>query len=207
MKIKPIYIYLGVFIVFVAAVLFFSETTKKSNMPSKDPLAQMPDDDIHGKMRSQGNGDMPSKSNLMNDAVEKINKLKSDYEKNPNDTAKVLLYADVLIAHQPEEAVKLYNKILKIDPKRVDVLLQMTYVSFNMGDVAKAEEYNARVLSINPNNLIAKFNTGGLAQAKGDNTKARSIWTDLSSRYPNSEVGKIAGELVKQLDQNATKSK
>ncbi len=208
MKIKPLYIYLGIFVVFVAAVIFFSRTTKQSNPNmNSNSAAQMPDDDVHGKMKSQGNGDSPSKSNLMADAAEKINKIKSEYEKNPNDTSKVFKYAEVLIGHNPDEAIKLYEKILKVGPKRIDVLLQLTYVSFNMGDVKKAEEYNSKVLSIEPNNLIAKFNVGGLAQAKGDENKAKAVWQELSSKYPQTEVGKIATELIKQMSQPAAKTK
>lgn len=208
MKVRPIYIYLGVFLVFVAAMVFFSRTTKNSNNASEiNPQAQMPTDDTHSKMRSQGNGDVPSKSNVMQEAIEKINALKADVEKNPNDTAKVRQYADVQIAHKPEEAIKLYERILKIDSKRTDILLQLTFVYFNQGDVKKAEEYNSKVLTIDKNNLIAKFNTAGLAQAKGDEKKAKAIWQDLAKKYPQSEVGHLAAQLVKQLDQKPVQMK
>lgn len=208
MKVKPIYIYLGVFIVFVAAVVFFSKATKDSNKATGiNPQSQMPADDIHGKMKSQGNGGAPSKSNVMQDAIERVNKLKDDAEKYPNDTSKVRLYADVLIAHNPEEAIKLYERILKIDSKRTDILLQLTFVHFNQGDIKKAEEYNTRVLTIDNNNLIARFNVGGLAQAKGDDKKAKVIWQDLANKYPQSEVGKLASQIVKQLDQKPVQMK
>lgn len=208
MKVKPIYLYLGVIIVFIAAVIFFSKTTKDSNKALEiNPQAQMPDDDIHGKMKSQGNGDVPSKSNVMQDAVERINTLKADVTKNPNDTAKVREYADVLLAHKPEEAIKLYERILKVDSKRTDILLQLTFVYFNQGDVKKAEEYNSKVLTVDNNNLIAKFNTAGLAQAKGDEKKAKAIWQDLANKYPQSEVGHLAAQLVKQFDQKSVQMK
>ncbi|PKL81574.1 MAG: hypothetical protein CVV24_14540 [Ignavibacteriae bacterium HGW-Ignavibacteriae-3] len=201
MKLKPVYVYLGVFILFIAAVVYFSSTTKNSNKSVDiNSQAQMPDDDIHGKMKSQGNGDMPSRENLMAGAVEKINNLKSDYEKNPNDTLKIRSYADVLIAHKPEEALKLYEKILKVDPKRIDILLQMTYMTFNQGDVKKAEEFNNRALTLDPNNLIARFNTAGLAQANGDEKKAKLIWKELAAKNSDTEVGRIASELLKQMD-------
>lgn len=208
MKVKPIYIYLGVLIVFIAAMVFFSKTTQNSNNASEiNPQAQIPEDDIHSKMKSQGNGDVPSKSNVMQDAFERINNLKADVEKNPNDTLKVRQYADVLIAHKPEEAIKLYERILKVDSKRTDILLQLTFVYFNQGDVKKAEEYNSKVLSVDNNNIIAKFNTAGLAQAKGDEKKAKTIWQDLANKYPQSEVGQLAAQLVKQLDQNSNQKR
>jgi tetratricopeptide (TPR) repeat protein len=208
MKVKPIYIYLGVFVVFIAAVIFFSNTAKSSNTAKAiDPQAQMPDDDLHSKMKSQGNGDSPNKSNVMKEAVEKINNLKAAVEKNPNDTLKTREYADLLIAHKPDEAIKLYEKIIKVDPKRTDILLQMTFVYFNQGDLKKAEECNSKVLLVDKNNLIAKYNVGGLAQAKGDDKKAIAIWQDLAKNYPQTEVGRISGEVVKQLTQKTTPSK
>lgn len=208
MKVRPIFIYLGVFIVFVMAVVFFSKTTQRSNSASEiNTQAQMPNDDIHSKMKSQGNGDMPSKSNVMQDAIEKINSLKVAVEKNPNDTASVREYADVLLAHKPDEAIKLYEKVLKADPRRTDILLQLTFVYFNQGDVKKADEYNTKVLTIDDNNLIAKFNVGGLAQAKGDEKKARAVWQDLVNKYPQTEVGKLAANIIKQLDQKPVQMK
>lgn len=202
MKIKPIYIYLGVFVIFIAAVLFFSNSAKNSNQAKEiNPNAQIPKDDIHKEMAQQGNGDMPSKSNVMQEALEKMNTLKAAVEKNPKDTLKVREYAEMVQAHEPDEAIKLYENILKVGPKRTDLLLELTFLYFNKGDIKKAEEYNNKVLSINKTSLIANYNLGGLAQAKGDFKTAKAIWQDLAKKYPNTQIGNMAGELAKQLEQ------
>ena len=202
MKIKPIYIYLGIFVIFIIAVLFFSNSAKNSNQAREiNPNAQMPSDDVHKGITEQGNGDMPSKSNVMKEAVEKMNALKAAVDKNPNDTLKVREYAEMVQAHDPNEAIKLYENILKVGPKRTDLLLELIFLYFNKGDLKKAEEYNNKVLSIDKTNLIANYNLGGLAQAKGDLQKAKSIWLDLAKKYPNTQIGHMAGELAKQLDQ------
>lgn len=202
MKIKPIYIYLGVFVIFIVAVVFFSNSAKNSNQANEiNPNAQMPSDDIHKGMVQQGNGDMPSKSNVMKEAVEKMNALKSAIEKNPNDTLKVREYAEMVQAHEPDEAIRLYENILKVGPKRIDILLELTFLYFNKGDLKKAEEYNNKVLNIDKSNIIANYNLGGLAQAKGDIKAAKAIWLDLAKKYPNTQIGNMAGELAKQLDQ------
>ena len=202
MKIKPIYIYLGVFVIFVAAVVFFSNATKNSKLANElKPNAEMPKDDIHKEMAQQGNGDMPSKSNVMQEALEKMNTLKAVVEKNPNDTLKVREYAEMVQAHEPDEAIKLYENILKVGPKRTDLLLELTFLYFNKGDIKKAEEYNNKVLNIDKSNMIANYNLGGLAQAKGDIKTAKTIWQDLAKKYPNTQIGNMAGELAKQLDQ------
>lgn len=202
MKIKPIYVYLGVFVVFIAAIAFFSGVTKQSNGASAlSEGAQMPDDDIHSGMRTRGNGEIPGKDNVMKEMVEKMNALKAAIEKNPSDTAKVREYADMQITHNPEEAIKLYENILKIDPKRTDIMLQITFTYYNTGDVEKAIEYNNKVLSVDKNNLYAQYNIGGLAQAKGDNKKAITVWKELAKKYPKTEVGHIAEQAAKQLEQ------
>ena len=202
MKIKPVYIYLGVFAIFIVAVIFFSNASKNSRTAKElNPNTQAPNDDVHKGMAEQGNGDKPSKSNVMKEAVEKMNALKAAVEKNPNDTLKVREYAEMVQAHDPNEAIRLYESILKVGPKRTDLLLELTFLYFSKGDLKKAEEYNNKVLSIDKTNMIANYNLGGLAQAKGDFQKAKSIWLDLAKKYPNTQIGHMAGELAKQLDQ------
>ncbi|MEW5844009.1 MAG: tetratricopeptide repeat protein [Bacteroidota bacterium] len=198
MKIKPIYIYLSVFVIFAASILFFSNGAKKSTAINLNQNQQMPNDEVHGKLKTS---DEPSKSNVMQAAIEKLNALKADVEKNPKDTSKVREYADMLtMSHKGDDAIQYYNQILKLDPKRIDVLLQLTYVYFNKGDLAKADDYTNKILKIDKNNLFGLYNTGAIAQAKGDSKKARATWQDLSKRYPTSEVGKLAARSIQQLD-------
>ena len=200
MKLKPIYIYLGAFVVFVVALIIFSQVAKDSG--TAQPLssnAQAPNDDIHSGMRSREGGG-PSKNDVMKDAVDKMNQLKAEVESNPGDTAKVRLLADMLSAHEPDQAISYYEKILKVDSKRTDILLQLTFSYYHKGDLKKAVEYNNKVLAIDKNNLYALYNSGGLAQAGGDNQKAIKIWKDIAAKYPKSEVGHIALEASKQLE-------
>lgn len=198
MKIKAIYIYLGVFVIFVGAILFFSNGAKKSTALNLNQNQQMPNDEVHNKLKS---GEEPSKSNVMQAAIEKLNALKEDVERNPKDTSKVREYADMLtMSHKSDEAIKYYEQILKVNPKRIDVLLQLTYVYFTKGDLAKADGYTNEILIINRNNLFALYNVGAIAQAKGDSKKARAAWNNLFNRYPNTEVGKLAAKSIQQLD-------
>jgi tetratricopeptide (TPR) repeat protein len=202
MKIKPIYIYLGVFVIFVVAVILFSSATKNSKTAGElNSNSQMPNDDVHKGMVQQGSGEMPSKSNVMKEALEKMNALKVAIEKNPNDTSKVREYAEMVQVHDPIEAIRLYENILKAGPKRIDILLELTFLYFNKGDLKKSEEYNKKVLDIDGTNMIANYNLGGLAQAKGDIKTAKAIWSGIAKKYPNTQIGSMAGELAKQLDQ------
>lgn len=202
MKLKPIYIYLTIFVVFIISIVLFSNSTKKSNLTDNQQMnGQMPEDDVHKNLKSQGNGDAPSASNVMKEAIERMNKLKEEVNKNPNDTLKLREYADMLtLAHKPDEAIEYYSKILKFDPKRIDVLLQLTYVHFNKGDLDKALEYTNKALQVDKNNLIANYNLGAVLNAKGDKRQAILIWKNLALKYPNTDVGHIAKESAKQLE-------
>lgn len=202
MKLKPIYIYLTIFVVFIISIVLFSNSAKKSNLTDNQQMnGQMPEDDVHKDLKSQGNGDSPSASNVMKEAIERMNKLKEEVNRNPNDTLKLREYADMLtLAHKPDEAIEYYSKILKFDPKRIDVLLQLTYVHFNKGDLDKALEYTNKALQVDKNNLIANYNLGAVLNAKGDKRQAIIIWKNLAQKYPNTEVGHIAKESVKQLE-------
>ncbi len=199
MKIKPIFLYLGIFLVFLAALIIFSQVTKESGKPGAiSQNAQMPNDDVHSGMRSKEDG--PSKNDVMKEAIEKMNQLKAEVDKNPSDTSKTRVLADMLIAHEPEQAIKYYEKILKVDSKRTDILLQLTYAHYNRGDVKQAIEYNNKVLAIDKNNLYALYNSGGLAQAQGDKQQAIKIWKEIAAKYPKTEVGHIALQASKQLE-------
>lgn len=202
MKVRPIYIYLIVFVVFIVALVVFSDSAKKSEKASNSNISnQVPDDDIHKGMKSQGNGDVPSASNVMKEAIERMNKLKAEVDKNPNDTLKVREYADMLtLAHKPDEAISYYLKILNVDPKRIDIMLQLTYVHFNNGNLDKALEYTNKALQVDKNNLIANYNLGAILNAKGDKRQALQIWKNLASKYPNTDVGHIAKESAKQIE-------
>ncbi|MCX7876740.1 MAG: tetratricopeptide repeat protein [Melioribacteraceae bacterium] len=202
MKIKPLYIYLVIFVVFIVAVIIFSNSAKKSDLANNPNINnQMPDDDVHKGLKSQGNGETPSASNVMKEAIERMNKLKAEVDKNPNDTLKIREYADMLtLAHKPDEAIEYYSKIIKIDPKRVDVFLQLTYIHFNKGEFDKALDYTNKALAVEKDNLIATYNLGAILNAKGDKRQAINIWKNLAQKYPNTEVGHIAKESVKQLE-------
>jgi tetratricopeptide (TPR) repeat protein len=198
MKIKPLYIYLTAFVIFGIAIIIFSSSTKKGELTSPNAQqGQMPNDDIHKGMSS---GDAPSKSNVSEEAKQKMAELKAAVDKNPKDTAKVRQYADMLVFHQPDEAEIYYKKILSIDPRRTDLLLQMTLISFNKRDFNKAEKYTDDILKNNPTNATALYNLGAIANAKGDNKKARSMWENVAKKYPNTDGGRVSSNALKQLD-------
>ncbi|MFZ6033798.1 tetratricopeptide repeat protein [Melioribacter sp. Ez-97] len=194
MKFKSVYIYLLLFTAFIVTVIFLSVNTDTTN-----PHPNMPNDEIHKGM-SQKKGEMPSGSNVMEQAIQKLNALKKAYEENPNDTLRIREYADMLtMAHKPEEALKLYEKLHSIDPKRIDAMLQLTFIHFNLGELDKAEEYTAKILKIDGNYPLGLYNMGVIQQVKGNEKEARRYWEKLIEKHPNSRAAQNAKEILESL--------
>jgi cytochrome c-type biogenesis protein CcmH/NrfG len=191
MKIKPLYIY-G--ILAVAAVLVLIFLTNRQEEPS---VNNMPQDDVHSQFR---NNQVPGKENISGEFYQQMEALRLDVEKNPDDTTKLKAYADYLTAaHQFDSALPVYQEILDKDPERTDIYFALTFIYYNQKDMNKAEEVTNKVLSYDKNNLQAKYNLGAIAASKGENDKAKDIWTKLSSENPGTREAKLAEEGLGRL--------
>ncbi|MDH7603324.1 MAG: tetratricopeptide repeat protein [Melioribacter sp.] len=201
MRIKSLYIYVIIFTAFIISLIIFSPSAKEPTLQTQiNPHGQMPDDDIHRGM-SQNTEDMPSKSNVAKEALEQLNQLKEDYEKNPEDTVKIRNYADMLtLAHQHDKAIELYEKILKVDSKRIDILQHLTFLYFNKGELDKAEEMSKKILTIKKDYPLALYNLGVISHIKGDNQKAKYYWNEVLKKEPDSKLAKNAKELLQNLE-------
>jgi len=148
----------------------------------------------------KGDGSNPSNGNVNPEVIKKMDALKSAAEKNPNDTAKVREYADFLaVAHKQDEAIVLYERILKKDPKRKDLLFSLSFIYYNKQDLVKSEEITNRILLLDKNDLQAQYNLGALAASKGDIEKARLIWNKIIKEHPESQVSELAQSSLNQL--------
>lgn len=126
--------------------------------------------------------------------------LKQAVDNNPKDTIKLKEYADFLAAaHKMDEAIQIYDRILKIDPKRTDIYFAVTLLYYNKNDLQKAEVYNEKVLKYDPVNSMALYNRGALAATRGDKVKARAIWEKIIKDDPDSEVGNLAKQSLTRL--------
>ena len=200
MKIKPLYVYgIAILLVIVVIVITSTDSTEVKNEIVNDPQATMPQDDVHkGLSNNQGAG--PSKSDVKPEFWENLDKMGQEVEANPKDTLQVRKYAELLsMAHQTDKALEQYEKILKQDPNRVDILLSEGLLYFNEGKYSEAEKVTSRVLEINKNHLEAKFNLGVIAVSQGDTEKARKIWTQLVEDNPGSEAAEYAKEALTKL--------
>ena len=200
MKFKPIYLY-GVVLVAAVVLLFFFSRGKDSNLDPKTTNLQnenIPDDGIHNQLKMPESN--PTKDNVTENFHKRMGELKQAVENNPNDTLKLKEYADFLAAaHKTEEAIRMYDRILKINPKRTDIYFSITLLYYNEKDLQKAEEYNEKVLMYDPTNSMALYNRGALAATRGDKEKARTIWEKIVKDDPDSEVGNLAKQSLTRL--------
>ncbi|MFZ1290850.1 MAG: tetratricopeptide repeat protein [Melioribacteraceae bacterium] len=197
MKLKPIYFYLIIFLLAVIGIVYFS--TKENSVEEEILTEQkMPQDDIHSQFN---NSQQPSGGNVTSEFKSRLNSLEEYVNKNPNDTAKVKEYADLLYAaHNPKKSIELYKTVLEKDPKRIDILMSLAILVFNENNFDEAEKYVNRILEINPNNVEAIYNSGVMEARKGNTQLAKEKWTRIVNGFPNSKLTQTAKASLKKLE-------
>ena len=200
MKFKLAYLYVVLGIGVIITLLVLSNNNSSSDLPKENVAnEQMPNDDVHKGLKDPTKED-PSKSNVSAEVYQKMGELKKDVEANPDDTSKMKAYADFMTAaHKPEEALPYYEKILKADSKRNDILFDLAMINYNKQDFDKAEEYTKHIIENDKNNTQAMYNLGAIAASKGDKVRAREIWNKLVTDYPNNEVTQLAKTSLEKL--------
>ena len=201
MKIKPLYMYGTVFVIIIAIIVFTSSSNNEemSKLSSPNSEMGMPNDSIHSGIKGMTK-DSPNKTNVREDFWSKLEESKAKFEANPNDTTAMKKYALLLgMSHQTEKALELYEKILSINPNRVDILLAEGLAYFNDQNFAMAETVTKKIISIDVNNLEAKYNLGVIFVTKGDRDGAKKIWEELSEKHPDHNIGKLAASSLVKL--------
>lgn len=199
MKIKPLYLY-GVLGIIIIVILIISIQQVNENSESFKNFNNMPPDDIHKGLNNSMNQN-PGSSNVTAETKLKLEELRIAYEKNPDDSVKLLEYADFLLSsHRPDEAIPLYEKLLRIDPLRIDAMFALTSIYYDKADFDKAEELTNKVLKVEPDNVMALYNLGAINATKGNKGKAREIWTKIINEYPDSETKELAKNSLSRLN-------
>lgn len=203
MKLKMIHIYLIIFAVGVTILIMFIQNTGSNDSKKVAPVdianKQMPADELH-KGLNNPTTPPPTKENVSEGFKHELNALEKEFNNNPKDTSVIRKYADLLAAsHKQDEAIPLYEKILKINPHRTDILFSLSFIYYNKGDFFNAEETTKKILIYDKKNSQALYNIGAIAASKGDSRKAREIWTKLITDYPTSETAGLAKESLGKL--------
>jgi cytochrome c-type biogenesis protein CcmH/NrfG len=200
MKFKPLYLYLT--IALAAVIILVIVASQNSDEPtgiSSELSQNIPNDDVHKNLMKRGSN-QPSKENVSEEYRKKMAELKAAVEKNPDDTLALKKYADFLsAAHNMNDAVIYYEKILKVDPKRADIRFALAVIYYHQQDYAKCEDENNQVLSFDPKNQMALYNLGAVAATRGEVNKAKDFWNQVIKINPESETGKLAKESLAKL--------
>ncbi len=199
-NIRPVYIY-GVGVIIAALVFIFlsqQDVTDLTKNPGNVANQNMPNDEVHKGLN--GSVQAPNKDNVMETVMQHLTMLKKAVDESPNDTAKVKQYADFLAAaHKQDEALAYYDKILKVNPKRTDILFSVAFINYTKQNFANAEKYLDKVISYDKNNLQAFYNLGAIAASKGDKGKAKEIWSKLIKEHPKDQIAELAKKSMNEI--------
>ncbi len=199
MKFKPLYFYGAIAAVVIIILIIVSQKSDQGNLKPEDITAQqkLPDDEIHNPFTSE---ESPGKDNVSEGFRHKLEMLKKSVEENPTDTLKIREYADILAAaHQKEQAIEYYRKILNIDPTRTDILFSLSFIYYSIGNLDEAEIQTNKILAIYPENANAQYNLGAISAGKGNREKAKEIWMKIIEQHPDKEVGIKAKKSIEKL--------
>lgn len=201
MKLKPIYIYIFSLILLIVLIIVFTDKTNENERintkENKTMNGNIPDDEIHRGMKN----DMgPGRENVNKEFFRMLEKLKKMADENPKDTAKNREYAQILLdAHNPKEAIPYFKRVIEIDPKRTDILFNLTVCYFNIKDFENAELYTRKILEIEKNNFKAIYNLGVIAITSGDTLKAKNYWNDILKRSKDPQDIQIAKSSLERI--------
>jgi len=201
MKIKPLYMYLFGIVLAVAVFFFVSSDSGTSQIPAQREIAgrQMPNDAVHKGLHNPG-AQMPDKNNVDSTIIKHLEMLKTAVDKDPRDTLKLREYANFLsAAHKPDEALKYYERILKVNPERTDIILSVAYIHYTERNFDEAEKMLKSILSYDKNNLKVYYNLGAIAYSAGNKVKAKEIWTKLSKEHPKTAMGEMAKKAIAHM--------
>ena len=88
------------------------------------------------------------------------------------------------------EAMDAYDRALRIDPARVEALLNCGTLHYEDGNFEKASEYFGRAISSQPESALAHFNLGSVLEEVGDVDAARKYLRQavrLDPNYPDAQ--------------------
>lgn len=199
MKFKLIYLYGIIFIAVMVTLIIISKSNPSKKSDKENVISiQKPKDDLSNSLGIQNQN--PSSANVSKEVFEKLDRMKKLADAKPPDTLRVREYADFLAAaHQPDEAIKYYEKILTVDKKRKDIYLAITLIYYNQSKLDKAEEITNQILKLFPKDAMATYNLGAIEATKGNKVKAREIWEKLIASDPDNETAILAKNSIDRI--------
>src|SRR5580704_2610854 len=88
------------------------------------------------------------------------------------------------------EAIDAYDRALRLDPAKLEALLNCGTLHYEDGNLEKASEYFSRAISSQPDSALAHFNLGSVLDELGDVQAARNhlrLAVRLDPNYPDAQ--------------------
>jgi len=88
------------------------------------------------------------------------------------------------------EAIDAYDRALRLDPAKLEALLNCGTLHYEEGNLEKASEYFGRAISSQPDSALAHFNLGSVLDELGDVQAARNhlrLAVRLDPNYPDAQ--------------------
>jgi tetratricopeptide (TPR) repeat protein len=97
------------------------------------------------------------------------------------------------------DAKKHLEEAIKSDPSLIDARLELSLVSYQLGDADEAEKQNLAVLKLDARQPDALYNMGAICANKNRLVEARQYWTDAVKYGADTESGKNAASALTKI--------
>ena len=130
--------------------------------------------------------------------------LEKHVQNTPNDVRSAMLLAERQIGSDKQTAIATYETILTKTPDNFVVLNNLAFLSYQNGNLDKAETMAKKAVSLQPENADSVDTLAQILIAKGDKEAALNLYSDIATRpILNDEVYLNHVELLLQMDKSA----
>ena len=130
--------------------------------------------------------------------------LEKHVQNTPNDVRSAMLLAERQIGSDKQTAIATYETILTKTPDNFVVLNNLAFLSYQNGNLDKAETMAKKAVSLQPENADSVDTLAQILIAKGDIEAALNLYSDIATRpILNDEVYLNHVELLLQMDKSA----
>jgi tetratricopeptide (TPR) repeat protein len=161
--------------------------------PPISPDATMPSD--HPSVDGDTGVDAATIEELVSGAEEA-------YNSDPKNIDNILALADAYMqAQKTEDAARLLNEALAIEPDNADANTSLAMIAFQQGDIAGAEAILVAVIDKNPEDQIALYDLGIIYFSSNQRDQAKEIWAKAAAVDPTTEFGSLAQQFIQMMEQ------
>jgi cytochrome c-type biogenesis protein CcmH/NrfG len=119
------------------------------------------------------------------------------YEENPQDLQVLLdLGKAYLGAARADDATKIFNEALAVDPESSDAKAGLAMAKFTKGDASGAQADLEKVTAEDPENQTAFYDLAVVYFSSQQRDKAQEAWEKAAAIDSSSELGRLAAEFL-----------